>query len=103
VHEPCWVYIMASAGMRVVYIGMTNDLEKRVWEHKTGQGSVFTHQYNVTILVYFEELDGPSAAIAREKQLKGWRRDRKIKLIRSLNPAFEDLAAEWCNRRAPSC
>jgi len=74
-----------------MYIGVTNNLENRVWEHRSGVGSEFAHRYRVTRLVYAEEYDNPGAAIAREKQLKGWRRERKNELVRSLNPEWRDL------------
>ncbi len=85
-----FVYIMASES-KVVYIGITNDLERRTKEHKLHYNSGFTHRYHVTKLVYFETFDNPSDAIAREKVLKGWRRDRKIRLIESINPQWYDL------------
>ncbi|CAN5612898.1 GIY-YIG nuclease family protein [soil metagenome] len=86
-----WVYIMNSASGNALYIGVTNNLEKRVWEHRNGSGSEFAQKYRVTRLVYAEEYDNPTNAIAREKQLKGWRRDRKNELVRSLNPEWRDL------------
>ncbi len=74
-----------------MYIGVTNNLENRVHEHRTGKGSVFAKQYRVTRLVYAEEYDNPTDAIAREKQLKGWRRERKNELVRTANPDFREL------------
>ena len=74
-----------------MYIGVTNDLERRIWEHRSGAGSAFAKKYRITLLVYAEEYDNPSDAIAREKQLKGWRRERKNELVRSINPEFRDL------------
>ena len=86
-----WVYILTSTSGNAMYIGVTNNLENRVHEHRSGQGSVFAKQYRVTRLVYAEEYDSPTDAIAREKQLKGWRRERKNELVRAMNPNFRDL------------
>jgi len=86
-----WTYIMASSSGNALYIGVTNDLERRVWEHRNGQGSEFAKKYRVTRLVFSEEYDNPTDAIAREKQLKGWRRERKNELVRTINPEFRDL------------
>ena len=86
-----WVYILNSASGNALYIGITNNLEKRVWEHRNGSGSEFAKKYRATRLVYAEEYDNPSDAIAREKQLKGWRRERKNELVRSINPEWRDL------------
>jgi putative endonuclease len=86
-----WVYILTSASGNAMYIGVTNNLEKRLWEHRTGSGSEFARKYRVTRLVYAEEYDNPTDAIAREKQLKGWRRERKNELVRAVNPEWRDL------------
>jgi putative endonuclease len=88
-----YVYIMASAS-RVLYIGVTDDLLRRVMEHKQMRVPGFTARYRVTELVYFEAFGDIRIAIAREKQIKGWLRGRKIALIESLNPHWRDLAAE---------
>jgi putative endonuclease len=88
------VYILASRS-RVLYIGVTNDLARRVDEHKRGGVVGFTSRYRVTRLVYFEEFADIRDAIAREKQLKGWRRSRKTELIERRNPAWQDLAEGW--------
>ena len=87
------VYIMASAS-RVLYIGVTGDLLRRVMEHKEMRAPGFTARYRVTELVYFEAFGDIRIAIAREKQIKGWLRARKIALIESFNPHWRDLAAE---------
>ena len=91
--QPC-VYIMASAS-RVLYTGVTNDLQRRVWEHKTKQVKSFTNKYNCTRLVYFEEFDRIEGAIAREKQIKGWLRMKRIALIESRNGTWRDLSYRW--------
>jgi putative endonuclease len=89
-----FVYIIASRS-RVLYVGVTNDLQRRVWEHKNHAVAGFTDRYNVTRLVYFEEGASAIDAIAREKQIKGWRRAKKVALIESMNPAWADLSAQW--------
>ena len=76
---------------RTLYVGVTNDLQKRVYQHKTGAVEGFTHHYKLTSLVYFEESTDVKAAIEREKQLKGWLRSRKVSLIESTNPHWNDL------------
>ena len=87
-----YVYILTNSHNTVLYIGVTNDLRKRVYEHKNhlDKGS-FTAQYNIEKLVYFEVSSDVKAAIEREKQLKGWNRKRKNKLIESKNPNWDDL------------
>ncbi len=89
-----YVYIMNSTS-GTLYTGITNDLMRRVYQHKRGEIPGFTRKYKVTRLAYFEETGDVYQAIAREKEIKGWRRSKKIDLIRSLNPNWEDLAAEW--------
>lgn len=86
-----WVYIMASRS-RTLYIGVTNDLHRRVEEHKSGLVPGFTQKYRVNRLVYSQLFFAIRDAFAREKQLKGWRRSRKIELIERDNPFWEDLA-----------
>ncbi len=78
----------------VLYTGVTNQLQRRVYEHKIGQGSIFTKKYNVTKLVYYEMTDNVHSALAREKQIKGGSRKRKINLVNSLNPTWKDLYYE---------
>jgi putative endonuclease len=77
-----YVYIMSNVKRNVFYIGVTNDLERRVAEHKAGIGSLFTKKYNLNYLVYFERIFDIEQAIKREKQLKRWHRDWKINLIK---------------------
>lgn len=88
-----FVYILASRSRRL-YTGVTNDLARRVFEHKSKAAPGFTARYNIRRLVYFEETNDAQAAIGREKQIKGWLREKKVALIESVNPAWEDLAAE---------
>ncbi|HEX2995577.1 MAG TPA: GIY-YIG nuclease family protein [Anaerolineales bacterium] len=87
------VYIMANAHNTVLYTGVTNDLQRRVLEHRAGK-SGFTKKYNVTKLVYFECGDDVSVAITREKQIKAGSRQKKIDLINSINPEWKDLFDE---------
>ncbi|HYR98036.1 MAG TPA: GIY-YIG nuclease family protein [Gemmatimonadales bacterium] len=89
-----YVYIMASRS-RVLYTGITNDLARRVDEHKRSLTPGFTSRYHITRLVYFEEFGDVRDAIAREKQLKGWVRSRKVRLIEQKNPSWADLANTW--------
>ncbi len=87
------VYIMTNAS-RTLYIGMTNDLARRVSEHRQKLVPGFTSKYNITQLVWYEHFGSPSDAISREKQLKGWRREKKMALIRSMNPDWKDLGLD---------
>lgn len=89
-----WTYIVASRS-GTLYVGMTNDIVRRMWEHKSGEFEGFAKQYRCDRLVYWESFDDVRKAIDREKQLKGWRRAKKIALIESLNPHWEDLAEKW--------
>lgn len=86
-----WTYILASRS-RVLYVGVTNDLARRVTEHRAGKGGQFTKRYQVHRLVHAEEFGEIRDAIAREKQLKGWKRGRKVALIEEHNPDWRDLA-----------
>lgn len=86
-----FTYILASKS-RVLYIGVTNDIERRVREHKEKSKAGFTARYNVSRLVYLETYNDVRDAIAREKQLKGWLRERKVALIESVNPTRRDLS-----------
>ena len=86
-----FVYILGSP-RGVLYVGVTNDLERRLDEHRARFSPGFTAHYRVTRLLYFEQTSDVHAALEREKQLKGWRRRRKLELIRSMNPMFLDLA-----------
>ena len=88
------VYIMASRS-RVLYVGVTNDIVRRVDEHKRGLVPSFTSKYHITRLVYFERFADVRDAVAREKEIKGWVRARKIRLIEERNPTWEDLACHW--------
>ena len=86
------VYILTNKRNTVLYTGVTNDLHRRIWEHKEKQVNGFTKKYNITKLVYLEETDEIEAAIVREKQIKGWLRRKKLDLIESSNPRWDDLS-----------
>jgi putative endonuclease len=89
-----YVYILASKS-RTIYIGITSDLETRIREHRSGIYGGFTSDYKVHRLVYYEQFTWAQAAISREKQLKRWRREKKVALIERDNPTWEDLSVEW--------
>ena len=89
-----WVYILSNYS-RTLYVGVTNNLERRTLEHKSKYIDGFPKRYNLTQLVYFEEFKYVNDAIAREKQLKGLRRRRKIDLIEEMNPTWRDLSEDW--------
>lgn len=89
-----YVYIMTNKS-RTIYTGVTNDLQRRVYEHKQKLVPGFTAKYNISRLVYFEETTDALSAIAREKQIKGWLRVKKTNLIESTNPEWLDLAEDW--------
>ena len=89
-----YVYIMTNKS-KTLYIGVTSNLMRRVHEHKEKLIEGFTSKYNIHILVYYESTSNVHAALAREKQLKGWLRAKKIALIESLNPEWKDLSEEW--------
>ena len=90
-----YVYIMTNQDNTVLYTGVTNDLERRVIEHRSGKGGEFTKKYKVCKLIYYETGDDVSKAIYREKQIKGTSRKIKIELINSINPTWEDLYKKY--------
>ena len=90
-----YVYILSNRKHTVLYIGVTNNLQRRLYEHKNEMVDGFTKRYHIHRLVYFEEFNHIGQAIAREKILKGWRRDRKDALIASVNPEWNDLSEGW--------
>ena len=89
------VYIMTNYSQTSFYIGVTGNLQKRVWEHKNKFVEGFTKRYNSDRLVYYELTDSVETALNREKQLKRWHRDWKINLIKEMNPQFKDLSMDW--------
>ena len=86
-----FVYILTNKTNSVLYIGVTNDLKRRLYEHKNGLVDGFTKRYNVHKLVYYEQTTDVYSALSREKQLKGWMRQRKNEIITKFNPQWEDL------------
>ena len=94
-----YIYILASY-RGTLYTGVTNDLTRRVYEHRHKLVGGFTKRYNVSKLVYYETTNNVESAIVREKQIKGWLRSKKVALIESLNPYWSDLAAEWSENPA---
>ncbi len=90
-----FVYLLTNKNKTVLYAGVTNSLEKRVWQHKRHAIRGFTGRYNCDRLVYFESFDEINEAIAREKQIKGWSRAKKSAIVSSENREWRDLAEEW--------
>jgi len=93
-----FVYVMASFSRRT-YVGITNNLERRVWQHKNGTYDGHTSKYNKNRLVYFEDFQWVNDAIAREKQIKGWTQRKKLDLVESMNPDWHDLSEGWFGDR----
>ena len=92
--EKYYVYILSNYGYKTLYIGVTNNLKRRVYEHKNKLMEGFTSKYNLKYLLYFEETTDIKSAIQREKNLKKWNRDWKLELIRKTNPTFRDLSED---------
>jgi putative endonuclease len=95
------VYIMTNASRRPFYTGVTGRVEGRAGDHKLNLNNGYTARYNLTRMVYYELHADPYAAIAREKEIKGWSRAKKIALIESVNPRWDDLARDWDKRWRP--
>ena len=93
-HPEYYVYILSNP-TRTLYVGVTNDLVRRVYQHRHRRVEGFTKKYYLGWLVYFEQTGDIREAIMREKQVKAWRREKKVKLIESLNPRWKDLSAGW--------
>ena len=89
------VYILTNYNQTTFYVGVTGNLQKRIWEHKNKVVEGFTQKYNVDKLVYYELTENVESALNREKQLKRWHRDWKINLIKEMNPEFKDLSESW--------
>lgn len=90
-----YVYLLTNWNNQVMYVGVTNDLERRIYEHKNKLVDGFTKKYNVEKLVYFETTSDVLVAIEREKQIKKWRREKKNQLVIEMNPEWKDLSLEW--------
>ena len=89
------IYLLTNKNNTVIYTGVTNDLQRRMWEHKFDKGSKFTSKYNCNKLVYYEDFKYILDAIAREKQIKAGSRVKKIELIDSINKGWDDLSKDW--------
>ncbi|HPF07416.1 MAG TPA: GIY-YIG nuclease family protein [Spirochaetota bacterium] len=90
-----YVYILANKNNKVLYIGVTNNLHRRLYEHKNKLIEGFTEKYNVNKLIYFEETENIKSAILREKEIKKWRREKKENLINTINSEWKDLSDDW--------
>ena len=90
-----FVYLLTNWNDKVMYVGVTNNLERRVFEHKNKLVKGFTEKYNVKKLVYFEHTPNVKAALEREKEIKKWRREKKNNLVQTQNPDWKDLSEEW--------
>jgi putative endonuclease len=90
-----YVYLITNWNNKVMYVGVTNNLERRIYEHKNKLIKGFTKKYNVNKLVYFEETHDVTTAIGREKEIKKWRREKKDQLVNRTNPTWKDLSSEW--------
>ena len=90
-----YVYIMTNWNNKVMYVGVTNNLERRVYEHINKLADGFTKKYNINKLVYYDQTTNVCSAIEREKQIKGWVRKRKNELVETMNPNWKDLADDW--------
>lgn len=90
-----YVYLLTNWNNKVLYTGVTNNLQRRLYEHKSKLIKGFTEKYNLNKLVYFEATNDIKAAIEREKQLKGWRREKKNGLVNTANPMWKDLSIDW--------
>ena len=90
-----YTYIISNYARTVFYIGVTNNIQTRVWQHRNNEGGIFTSKYKCHFLLHYEEYSNISDAISREKNLKNWKREWKINLIRKENPELLDLAESW--------
>jgi len=95
-----FVYILTNKNNRVLYTGVTSNLEQRVWQHKSRTIAGFTKKYNCDKLVWFQVAEEIESAIAREKQIKSWSRKKKEVIINELNPQWRDLSADWESGRS---
>jgi putative endonuclease len=95
-----YVYIMTNRSRVVLYTGVTNSIESRLWFHGNVSAKSFTKRYKVDRLIYYEEFDNPEDAIAREKEIKAWQREKKNQLVETLNPKWHDLREQLFGNRA---
>lgn len=92
---PYYVYLLTNSNNKVMYVGMTNDLKRRIYEHKNNLLRGFTQKYSIHKLVYFVETVDVLAALEREKEIKKWRREKKNNLVVTKNPGWQDLSTGW--------
>lgn len=92
---PYYVYLLTNWNDRVMYVGVTNDLRRRLYEHRNKLVPGFTEKYKVHKLVYFEQTEDVRVALEREKEIKKWRREKKNQLVNRVNPRWKDLSLEW--------
>ena len=90
-----YVYLLTNWNNKVMYVGMTNNLERRIYEHKNKLINGFTKKYNINKLVYYEETSDVNSALSREKEIKKWRSEKKDTLVLNSNPEWKDLSDEW--------
>ena len=95
IEKAYYVYLITNWNNKVIYVGMTNDLQRRIFEHKEKQVKGFTEKYNVHKLVYFEQTSDVETALNREKEIKKWRREKKDKLVEDTNPSWRDLSEDF--------
>ena len=95
-----YVYMMTNRSPVVLYTGVTNSLERRTWHHRSGNAKSLTKIYKVDRLVYYERFNDARSAITREKEIKGWRREKKNELVRRLNPKWKDLGRNYSIQEA---
>jgi putative endonuclease len=96
-----FVYLLTTWNNKAMYVGVTNDLERRIYEHKNKVLNGFTEKYNINKLVYFEHTTDVTAALEREKEIKKWRSEKKNNLVQDQNPSWKDLSEEWRERFLP--
>ena len=95
-----YVYILTNQNNKTLYIGVTKNIERRIYEHKNGLINGFSKKYKLKKLIYYEEFESIVEALTREKQLKNWHREWKINLVKEINPENSDLAQEWFEDRS---
>ena len=100
-YKTYYIYILSNKSHSTLYIGMTNDLERRIMEHRSNNIPGFTQRYNCHKLLYYESYSDANQALDREKQLKKWGREKKERLIRSMNPDYKDLAEDFSTSASP--
>ena len=95
INKRYYVYLLTNWNNKVIYVGVTNNIERRIYEHQNKLVKGFTEKYNVNKLVYFEETEDVNSAITREKEIKKWRREKKDRLVNQVNPTWKDLSKDF--------